>query len=251
MLVPLQVAQPFTIYLNLTHEDESWRKVMRDRRFRHALSFAINRREVIENFYLGEFAELPIETGPSTYDQAEANRLLDEMGLDQKDSQGFRLTPDRRRVEIPFEILTNQTEDHIPVAELVAEHWKTVGLLTTVKAISGGDFGQRFATNQLKATTLWEHLPTWGPGVGFVDYLPSSGWGPLWQKWLDTEGRDGEEPPDEVKELYESHGTLLSSRPGSPESIAALEAIKKSHYDNLWAINVVENPIILHFGQSA
>ena len=56
---PAMHVDPTTVFLNLTYDDDNWRKVVRDIRFRRALSLAINRKEIIENFYLGEFARLP------------------------------------------------------------------------------------------------------------------------------------------------------------------------------------------------
>jgi peptide/nickel transport system substrate-binding protein len=235
--VPRQHVDPTTVYLNLTYDDDNWRKVVQDIRFRRALSLAINRKEVIENFYLGEFAELPEATNPSEYDVEEANRLLDEMGLDQKDGEGFRLGPDGKRFRIPFD-LVDHTEAHIPMGELIAEYWKNVGVFTTAKAIDATLFGERQAANQVQAQILWVHHPIWHSAFN-DDYLPHS-WGSLWQTWYTTQGEDGEEPPEDVKALFDHHGNFMSARVASQEFNDALEAIMKNHYDNIWMFQLME-----------
>ena len=85
------------VMVNLTHEDPVVRKIFQDKRFRIALSLGIDRDEINELFYLGlaesrqatvvpasafyeeEFANAYVE-----HDVAEANRLLDEMGLNEE-----------------------------------------------------------------------------------------------------------------------------------------------------------------------
>jgi peptide/nickel transport system substrate-binding protein len=231
---------PINFALNLTYDDDNWRKVVRDIRFRRALSLAMNRKEIIENFYLGEFARLPEETNPSEYNVDEANRLLDEMGLNKKDSDGFRLGPDGKRFRIPFEI-QDLSEDHIPMGELMAEYWKNVGVFTTVKLIEGTLAGERTAANKIQATGIWAHHDIWGP-AGFDDYLPhQNSWGQLWHEWFTSQGESGEEPIEEVKQLFDFHIDLMSAAPDSQEAQDALEAILKSYRDNIWSFNPVEH----------
>ena len=230
---------PISFALNLTHPDKVWREVVRDVRFRRALNLAIDRKEIIENFYLGEFASLPEKTSDATHDPDEANRLLDEIGLDRKDGDGYRLGPDGKRFRIPFEI-EDLSEDHIPMAELIAEYWKKVGVFTSVRKVDATVRGERQEANQLKATAAWAHLEIW-PSAGWDDYLPSTYWGPLWSLWNSTQGVDGEEPLPEVKDLYKLHGELMSAVVGTPESKAALDGILKSYRDNVWTFNPVEH----------
>ena len=87
--VPSTVA----IYPNLTTDDEVMRKLFHDRRFRQALSLGVNRNEVNKILYygLGIPGQATVLRNPAgheeprmayaRYDPAQANRLLDEMGL--------------------------------------------------------------------------------------------------------------------------------------------------------------------------
>jgi peptide/nickel transport system substrate-binding protein len=238
--VPKGHTIPTTVFLNMTYEDDNWRQLVRDLRFRQALSLAINRQEIVDNFYLGEFAKVPELSNPNEYDVDKANQILDEMGLDQKDNEGFRLGPNGERFRIPMDV-ADHTENHIPTAELIAEYWNKVGIFTSVKQMDVTVFGDRLADNQIWSTLIWVHQPVWGSG-GFPDYLPQEGWGPLWTEWFLTQGEGGEEPPDEVKKLYDYHIELLTVDSGSEQNQAALDKILKSHRDNIWNFQVAEEP---------
>ena len=89
------------LYPNLNANDEEWRKLMRDVRFRRALSLAIDREELNQVVYIGlakpsnntimERSELfkpEYATKWAQYDPKLANKLLDEIGLTKRDSAG-------------------------------------------------------------------------------------------------------------------------------------------------------------------
>ena len=230
---------PISFSLNLTYDDKAWRKVVRDVRFRRALSLAINREQIRQNFYLGQFASLPEEVNPATHDVEAARRLLDEMGLDGKDDEGFRIGPDGKRFRIPFEI-QDLSEDHIPMAELIAEYWNAVGVHTTVRPVDGAVMGPRQVTNDFQATAIWAHHDIW-PSAGWDDYLPQTYFGTLWHDWYTSAGERGEEPIQEIKDLYAAHARFMAAKLGSPESDEALKAILASHRDNVWTFVPVEH----------
>ena len=229
---------PINFTLNLTYGDAAWRKISGDVRFRKALSLAINRQEIIDTFYLGEFASLPTETNPGEYDVDQANKLLDEMGLDKKDGQGLRLRPDGKRITIIFEVM-DLSEDHIPMSELIAEYWKKVGVHTTVRKTDPTVLGERWNANKIMATSLWAHHDIWR-SAGWDDYLPGNYWGQQWHEWYVSQGKTGQEPPEDVKSLYDNHEKFMSATIGTPESKAAMDAIMKSHRDNVWTFSVAE-----------
>ncbi|MGQ9629390.1 MAG: ABC transporter substrate-binding protein [bacterium] len=228
--------------LNLTHSDPVWRKVVRDVRFRRALNLAINREEVLDVVYYG-FASLPGSV-PSEYNPEEANRLLDEMGLDKRDSEGYRLGPDGKRFVIPIEYHPFFAE-FSATAELVAEYWKKVGIYTTTKTIEAGLLRTRRITNELKASFMeWTHdRRLWWALWGAQD---TWNWGPLWQKWFDTKGAEGEEPPEDVKRYYNAVSRLYLVPPEERPKVHA--EFTKLIYDNIYWFIVVEDikyPVIV------
>ncbi|MGQ9629534.1 MAG: ABC transporter substrate-binding protein [bacterium] len=225
---------PADVILNLTHSDPVWRQVVRDVRFRKALSLAIDRKEIIDAVYFG-FAELPTAV-PSDYDPKEANRLLDEMGLDKRDAEGWRLGPDGKTFTIPFEVAMH-APDIIPVTEMIVEYYKAVGINTTMKVIDAGLQGTRRVANELKAEVGWHHGPQlwWG---ALWDYVPSR-YGPLWNRWLTTAGKDGEEPPADVKRFIDAMDRSIAASPEKRQ--AAIDEYRRMMYDNLYAIITTQN----------
>ena len=77
------------IFVNMTYNDENWRKVVQDIRFRKALNMAINRMEVIDAVYYG-YAE-PTDMVPNEFSEEGAMALLDEMGLTRRMLKGSDL----------------------------------------------------------------------------------------------------------------------------------------------------------------
>jgi len=230
---------PTDIHLNMTHADPVWREVVRDVRFRRALSLALDREEIIEAIYFG-FAE-PTAMQDPTFDLEEANRLLDEMGMI-IGADGFRVGPDGGRFTIPIEI-AEFAPDMSPLAALMVEMWGELNLDVTMMMLDTGLWGTRNAANELKATLMWTPTPLWTRGE-FGQAL----WGPLWNRWRLTGGAEGEEPPAEVKEFY---GLLARLMTTSVEEAATevLPLIRESMRENLWYFIHIENvkqPLIVN-----
>ena len=225
---------PTDARLNLTFDDPVWRQVVGDVRFRTALSHAINRDEIIDAIYFG-FAT-PSTFVPSAYDPDMANRLLDEVGLDQRDDQGFRLGPDGKTFEIPFEIAMHAT-DMVPVTEMISEYWKDVGIKTTMKTIEPGLQRTRRNANELQADMGWHHGPElwWG---ALWDFVPS-GYGMRWHTWFQTAGAEGEEPPDDVKAFIAAMDRSIA-RSGA-EREAAIDEVRQMMQENVYIILNVED----------
>jgi peptide/nickel transport system substrate-binding protein len=228
-----------TLFLNETFDNEVWRQISQDVRFREALSTAINRDELIESIYYG-FASSPLVTAGeanATYDPEKANQLLDDVGLKEKNADGFRLGPDGQVFSILLEHGAH-APDIAPVAELVAEYFKDVGLDVQVKQIDSQLWGQRTNANELQATVFWSHDQGWDDNwTG--DVINRAGRN--WHLWYTTNGAEGEEPPDWVKQAYEIDAKRWSSVSGSDE----YNQLKEDGYawsrDNLAQITLVES----------
>ena len=133
------------LYPNLNVNDNEWRKLFRDLRFRRALSLAIDREEMNQVVYIGlakpsnnTVMERSTLFKPeyasrwAQYDPKLASKLLDEIGLTNRDKQGFRLLPDRRLAAIVIESLSEETED-TDALHLIGEYWKKIGIKMLVK----------------------------------------------------------------------------------------------------------------------
>jgi len=232
--------EPATVYFNMTFEDDTWRQVVRDVRFRQAMNMSLNRKEIIDSVWLGFGAELP-EYIPSEYDPDKAEQLLDEIGLDKRDAEGFRLGPDGKTFVIPFE-QPARTPEMTPTCELVVEYLNAVGVKTTMQTIASSLRAERSAANQLKATLERNQQPLWWQRYGG---WYSVEWGRLWWTWHTSGGESGEEPPPEVKRFHDLSAQI---RVVSPEQRqAVLKEIDKLKYENIFFITPVEKerrPII-------
>ncbi|MDH3688635.1 MAG: ABC transporter substrate-binding protein [Gammaproteobacteria bacterium] len=128
------------LFPNLNANDPIWRELIRDVRFRRALSLAIYRREINQVIYYGMvnegnntvLPESPLyrdDFGESwaRFDLDEANRLLDEIGLTERDERGIRLLADGRPLEIIVHTAGESTEE-TDVLELVHDSWLRAGV---------------------------------------------------------------------------------------------------------------------------
>lgn len=71
-----------------------------------------------------------------------ANRLLDEAGLDKRDSAGNRLLPDGRPAYIIVET-TGESTLETDVMELVTDHWRHIGIAVSVRPTQRDVFRKR------------------------------------------------------------------------------------------------------------
>lgn len=227
---------PVALFLNQTYDDPVWREVVGDIRFREALNLAIDRQEIIDSLYFG-LAQMP-QLVPGDFDLEKANALLDEMGMDQRDEDGFRLGPDGNTFELPIET-ANYAPDVPLAAELLVEHFKEIGIKSTLRLIDSSLAGQRVDANEAQASVIWSVQPMWPNGT-WTDYLPTGRWGKLWDVWYTSGGEDGEEPPDAVKDLYTAQEGRIQAIPASDEDKALTEKIYQIHYDNIYVHNIVE-----------
>jgi len=184
------------IYPNLNTNDAVWRAVMRDVRFRRALSLGIDRHEINQVIYYGlakESGNTVLPQSPlydeadarawTSYDIEQANRLLDDMGLDKRNSDGIRLLPDGRTADILVESAGESTEE-ADVLELIRDSWAQLGLRLYVKPSQREVFRNRiFAGDSIMSvwTGLDNGIPT--ADTAPVEFAPTSQQQLQWPKW--------------------------------------------------------------------
>ena len=104
---------------NLTMNDPVLRQIVLHPNFRKAMSLAIDRDEMSKLLWFGLGKPAPYYADPLSpyyeeeydklareyvrYDPVQGNALLDEMGLIQRDSEGYRLRPDGKRLTLIFD----------------------------------------------------------------------------------------------------------------------------------------------------
>ena len=206
------------LYPNLNAEDPEWRKLMRDVRFRRALSLGINRHEVNEVVYFGlgrESSNTVLQRSPlfrpefrtawTKFDLKAANALLDAIGLTKRDDSGLRLLPDGRPMELIIDTSGESTEE-TDVLELIRDSWHKLGIAMFSRPSQREVFRKRVFSGK-SMMSIWSGLsngiPT--PEMSPAELAPTAQeqlqW-PMWGQYYE-QGRKGGEAPSspDVEEL--------------------------------------------------
>jgi len=245
---------------NVTSDDPVKRQVFGDIRFRKAMSIAINRSELNETAYFGQgtprqyigfsptpsFVDPKWETYATEFDADGAKALLDEIGMVDKDGDGFRELPDGSKFVLNMQFATQGIAGQ--VVELVAQDWSNVGVQTAVKEVTPDEYRSTQSSNQLDVG-MWEkgqplsivlgNQELWVPP--FENYFGHRV-GMLWAEWVDSKGTKGVEPPDYVKQLMADINAFQSTPVGTPESDALGERLVKNMTENLLFIGTAITP---------
>ena len=228
-------------HLNLTFADETWREVTWDSRFRNAVMLAIDSDDLINAIYYGQ-ASLPT-IAPSDYDVDAANALLDEMGMTERDADGYRLSPSGQPFSIMIEVGAGGG-DYSDPAPFFVDYLGDIGINADFRNIDPALVGERRASNEMQAGINWNTAPLFAAHT-YPDYIPNTNWGPLWGQWY-GDNEAGEEPPEWIMGLYAIHEDLVSHPPGSEAFVAASAERDAWLYEYVPFFTHVENPGIVH-----
>jgi peptide/nickel transport system substrate-binding protein len=167
-----------TLTINQTNTDKNAEKILRDVKFREAVSVALNRKEINDTVYqgLGVPGQLSLHptasiykkdwtTSFAQYDPALANSLLDQAGLKNKDSSGFRLGADGKVFSFIIEYVN---AEQTTTLELVKEYLEKVGIKTTIKIQDQGLADQRLNATETMCSVNFSDNPPCGERVAFM-----------------------------------------------------------------------------------
>jgi peptide/nickel transport system substrate-binding protein len=245
LLWPVARGSGFALFPNLTTNDPVWRTLLRDVRFRRALSHATDRRTLNNALWFGlgtegnntvvkesVLFEEPFRTLYAEYRPDEANRLLDEIGLTQRDSSDIRLLPDGRPLEMLVEV-AGDAADLIDAVQITSEFMAEVGIKFIVKPQEPTNLRKRsFAglTEMVAAQGLDNALPT--PVMVPSELAPTRQDNPAWPQWgqyYETGGKSGE-PVDmpEAKELMRLYESWMTSSDDAEKARAWREMLRLS-----------------------
>ncbi|MBE3064273.1 MAG: ABC transporter substrate-binding protein [Spirochaetes bacterium] len=244
------------VVFNQTYaKDPELGKLFATRDFRIAMSQAINRNQINESAFLGTGEprqSVPKKGHPyypgdeyafkyTQYNPEEAGRLLDSIGLDKKDSEGFRLFPSGRRVafELPVVEVFGPYRD---IGTLITRDFERVGIKATMQIRERALHFQMRQANDLQAE-LWNQDTAGFPFTGSTKYdfrkdlYGNLTYGPLWKPWFDTNGKDGVEPPPEAKKIIELQDR--SKTVGPDEKVKIAQEIFRIWVDNMFEVGTV------------
>ena len=250
---------------NYNYADERLRNLMWDKRFRIALSHAINRDEMNDIIYFGRGVPSQVTVHPSSifydkrfanayieYDPDRSRAVLAEIGLADTDNDGLLEYADGSELVITMEYLDFETPKAITM-ELVAEYWRAVGVDLRLKLVDRSLQSARAIAGEMQMT-LWHAdkctdilfplLPDW-----FVPHR--AGWDiHLWNDWArhyQTDGRIGEEPPPLIKQIHRWNDAFREATDADARYAAGYQLVKAAA-DNLWTIGTVgqaPHPVVI------
>jgi peptide/nickel transport system substrate-binding protein len=240
------------------NKDPVLRDIFRDVRFRRALSLGMDRDEINNTLYFGKATPRQMTVLPSSryfepefatsyieFNPDEANRLLDEMGLDQRDGEGYRLRSDGERLTWQIDYPEAGERPREVVAQLVIEQWReNLGIQATLHGYTGDLMGTRVTANEIQMnlgdcdnamdimfllTPYWSVPMNWGWEWS---------WETLWGNWYQTNGEEGEEPPQQMKDLL-SKWEQMKATLDEEERTRLGKEILQAQAENLWVIGTV------------
>ena len=219
-LWPTAKGSHLALFPNLNHKKAELRSIIRDVRFRRALSMAVNRYEINQVIYYGLAIEgnntvLPESPLYKPYyrskwaklDLTAANQLLDDMGLTQRDNRGIRLMPDGNPLNLIVETAGESTEQ-TDILELIHDSWLKIGVKIYSKPSQRNVFRNRIFSGET-SMSIWSGIEN---GLATANSSPAE-FAPTtqqllqWPKWgqnFETEGKAGQPVDDpEAQELLE------------------------------------------------
>lgn len=260
-------SSPFVVHFNLNRKIEPsrpqtrWKHEFLNRKeFRQALSLAINREAIIESQFLG-IGE-PAQAGPSPsspfyypplleaytdHDPERAGRILDSLGLDQRDAEGYRTFPDGSRMHFFISVVNGPT---IAITQLVAEDWHDIGVRVDVRARSRQLFYTELEGMQ-HDMSIWGGAESHNTPLDPRIYLPSnwdSDFARAWNKWYMRGGLYGDPradtlqtpPPPRDHPIYESILLYeqIKTAPTLERRVELMHEIFDITRENLWTVSV-------------
>ena len=220
LLWPNGAASQIAIYPNLNFADPVWREVMRDVRFRRALSLGIDRRMINRALYFGMANEGGMTALPqsplhnptdleawSRLDIDYANVLLDQMGLTERTPNGLRKLPDGRAMEFVVETAGERQEEESALT-IIADTWRELGIRLIMRPLDRDILRNRIyaGTGMAAVWYGWDNglpRPETSPQYLAPTQQEFFAW-PKWGQYYQTMGQAGEAPDmPEAKRLLQ------------------------------------------------
>ncbi len=234
-------------------EIEKW---LRNVNFRRALSLAVDRDQLNEAIWLGVGTPGSIAPAPDTlyspgpeynkawaeFDLARANQMLDDMGLYQKDSAGFRQRLDGKgRLRLEMITIGGQFVEFTKIGEMVKQQWRAIGIDLDVRELERNLAFTRDMNNE-------NQLLTWATdGSEMILLFPrhaipvdaaESHMGYAYARWYASNGAAGEKPGEE--EMLRAFELMRKAYAGNEEEqIANAREVWKIIVDQVWTIGTV------------
>ncbi len=241
---------------NAYEADPEVAKWLKNKDFRHALSMGIDRDQLNEAIWLGVGVPGSLAPSPDTlyspgpewnkkwvnYDVKQASDLLDKMGLDKKDSEGFRLRTDGKgRLRLEMVTIGGQFIPYTQVGEMIKQQWKKIGIDVDIKET---ERTQAFNNDLIDANqmTMWsddgsEMLFLFARHALPVDSAECH-MGGGFAKWYASNGAQGKKPTDpEMLRAFDLFRSAYGMK--EEEQIKTAKELWKIIVEQQWSIGLV------------
>lgn len=225
-------------FLSYDYYEEKMRKLIREPKFRQALSFATNRPEIQKRFYFdtgelttGTLSPKAIEYSVNdegkqvyiswrdlavAYDPEKAKSLLDEIGV-KAGADGTRTMPDGSPLKITLDYDSATDKQTIATNELIASNWKAIGIDAVLNPIPSTGRDDKWAAGQIMSNADWGI----GDGPNHLVYpqwlvpLEQTRWAPLEGRYYSVRGTEKEKAEADV-DPWKRQPPRLEAEKGGP-----------------------------------
>jgi len=247
------------------HPATVWKhRLLNDRRFRQALSLAINRQDIIDALFNGQGEPAQLDPGPGSpfhseqllesytrFDPARANTLLDELGLTRRDGEGYRTFPDGTRMVWYLNMTENTNNDP---AQFIVDDWADVGIRCIPEIRARYLFLLQKSTYE-QDFTVWQGESEFLPLVEPRNFVPTYGdafYAPGYGLWYLLGGLKGSADSKVPRAIAPPPGSpirrnmeLLAEiyRTTDPaKRLAMFRKIEESDAEEVWTISIATPP---------
>lgn len=239
---------------NTYHVDPDVRAILDQADFRRALSIAIDREAINQTAYYGLGKSGHGFSAPNVYDPEidgkwaefdlnKASQMLDSIGLDKLDDEGFRTLPSGDKFTFVLLFTPGWHPGGNEAAEIATEGWTAIKLRSIAKALDGKTRSETQASGDYGAWVnpwvggVWDQNLRYGDGMSRV--------APEQAKWWQAKDkpeaeRPGVAPVGKMREVFELEDTILTTI-DEEERQATLHKRRQIIADQCWCLGMVQN----------
>ena len=199
-------------WFNIDYREDKMRNLIREPKFRQALSFAFNRDNVQRLIYFNtgeqttgtmspKAGEFHISGGQEVYrnwrdsyvryDPTRAKKLLDELGVVDRDGDGWREFPDGSKLLITLDYPATASQEHIRKDELLSKDWQAVGINARMNPVPPVSWDTLWRSGRILSQAAWTSSD--GPSLllyssNFVPASDAGHWAPLHTQYYQLRG---------------------------------------------------------------
>ncbi len=226
-------------FFNYDYIDPEIRALIREPKFRQAISHAFDRAAVQKSVYFNtgekttgthspKAAEFHVnDQGKQLYtqwrdayvqhDPAKAKQMLDELGVKDTNGDGIRELPSGKKLELRLDYQADQSADHTTKDNQLVADLKAVGLKMTRNPIPPQTFDDQWKSGKLMAHTNWEISNV---GISLIQPfwlvpVEYSRWAPLEGQWYQQQGT-GTDNKETGVNPWKRHPPRLDAEKGGP-----------------------------------